>query len=789
VIPLSRFDPVAIKMLTYWAAPNLPGDPRTGANNFISTAGETFSVNEFNLRIDQTIGTSHQLYGRFSGDGHAVTPPNVFGDVGSPSSGPQNITNRNTGIGDTWIVTPKTIMTFRAGYARLHDSAVPFGGEFDATKLGFPAGVVAAERYKQFPQIMVSGMTIANIGFGTSSLGPVAASKIANVYPNMYTAQSDVTLVRGKHIWKFGADARVFRHDGYQLSGPGGVFNFTPGFTQGPDPTLGSPASGNAFATFLLGTPASGNLTSIPSKDEQNYYLGFYGQDDWKVTPALTLNLGLRYDGDTCLTERRNALTFLDYNSPSPVQAPSLGRKITGGVGFVGINGNPRTQCDASRNNWGPRFGFAYNANSKTVVRGGYGLMYIPLVRAGMNASVGFTAVTPFVPSLDGFTPVAFLSNPFPNGFLPASGSTLGLSTSLGQGASSPDRLQRAPYVEQWNFTLQRTLPGDVLVEAAYAGSHGVHLDGDLEWNQMPDQYLSLGNNLLQQVPNPFFGQIPDSTALGTRNISAAQLLRPFPQFTSFTTVRSKSGSSIYHSLQLRAERRMASGLTFLVAYTGGKLIDDGSPGILNFVGPVPGYQDNNNRRLERSISSQEVSRRLIISFVYELPFGPNKPFVSSGWLGRVVGGWQINGVATLQTGIPLALTTATNPTLGRIGAGALRPTNSGKSAKLTGPVSPRLNEYFDTSVFSQPAPWTYGTTARTLPDVRAPGTINLDFAVFRNIRFRERYLVQFRTEFFNGLNHTNFGAPGQVFGTPDFGVIRSASAARNIQLALKFYF
>jgi hypothetical protein len=796
-IPVNLMDPVALKMLTYWPHANIQGDPRTGANNFISTAGEQYGVNQFNTRIDHTISSSHQLFGRLSWDKNYVNPPNVFGNIANPSSGSQSFTQWNAGINDSWTARPTTVVTFRLGFSRLHDFAQPYGQGFDITQLGFPAGYAKAQTAPQFPQINVTGMvTPSPLGFGTSALGAVDDTTFSN-RQNAYSGQSDATIIRGRHIIKFGADTRVYRVDGTRATNGAGTFSFTPGFTQGPNPTVAGPTSGNAFASYLLGTAGSGSLGINPTQDFQQYYLGSFVQDDLKVTTRLTLNLGVRYEIESSRTDRYNRLSWDDFASVSPLHTAAGLGPIRGGLAFAAVNGNPRSQANGAYNNWGPRFGFAYNAAGRLVVRGGYGMFYSPRMWQGIGqfGQVGFSASTPFVPSVDGFTPVNSLRNPFPNGYNAPTGSSLGLLIQVGQAVSGPDRSQGSPNVQQWNFGLQTTLPGRILLEPAYAGSKGSHLMQNLGFNQIPNADLALGNELLRQVPNPFLGQIPANTSLGLATISEGQLLRPYPQFTGFTAVRSTSGSSIYHSFQLRIERQMANGLTFLASYTFSKLIDDGSPGAAqSYNGENPGFQNLNNRRLERSLSSQNLAQHFVTSFVYELPFGRGKHFLSgvSGPAGFLVGGWQINGIVTLQDGIPLSLGTTSNPTLGAVGSGGLRPNNNGHSAARSGPIEDRLNSYFDTSVFSQPAPFQFGNTARTLPNVRAPGIADFDLSGVKNSRIKERYNIQFRAEFFNAFNHPNFFLPNVTFGSPGFGTISSinpSAPARIIQLALKLYF
>ena len=236
---------------------------------------------------------------------------------------------------------------------------------------------------------------------------------------------------------------------------------------------------------------------------------------------------------------------------------------------------------------------------------------------------------------------------------------------------------------------------------------------------------------------------------------------------------------------------RYNNGLTLLGAYTWSKLIDNGSPGgEVSYLGENPGLQNFNNRRLERSLGSQNIPHRFVTSYVYELPFGSGKRFATGvrGFSKLLIDGWQINGITRLQSGIPLSLRTASNPTLGTLGVGTLRPDNNGRSAKLDGPTVDRLNNYFDVTVFSQPGPFRFGNTARTLPDVLSPGVVNFDFSAIKNTRV-ERFNIQFRAEAFNALNNTNFGLPGVTFGAPGFGAISSAAPARIIQLGLKLYY
>jgi hypothetical protein len=317
-----------------------------------------------------------------------------------------------------------------------------------------------------------------------------------------------------------------------------------------------------------------------------------------------------------------------------------------------------------------------------------------------------------------------------------------------------------------------------------------VHLnqsgENDFNLDQLSPQALSLGTQLQQSVPNPFFGVIttgPEAAATIPRSYLAA----PFPQYTAMDASYITGGYTIYHSVQAKVEKRFSQGLNLLLAFTGQKLIDDYS--IISNVGNNAGIQNIYNPAGERSISSNDISKRLVISGGYRLPFGRGQRF-GANWnsaMDAVLGGWQFNGIATAQTGFPLAVTTQNTS---NSGSTSMRPNNDGTSAAMSGPVSLRLNDYLNAAVFSQPAPFTFGNTGRTLPDVRAPGLENIDFSVFKNFLIRERLSAQFRAEAFNALNQVVFGSPNTVLSSGQFGVISSQSnSPRTIQFGLKLLF
>lgn len=786
VIPASRFDRVAIAMSKYYPAPNLPGEPYTGLFNFISSKSEQYNVDQFNMRFDYNVSSRFQTFGRFSWNSSQIVPPNVFDNIANPASGPQIFTQRNAGISATWSLTPRTFATFRLGYLRYRDSSEPLSMGFDPTQLGFPAYMRDEIPTRTLPTINITGYQVSNIGFGTSSIGPVNSAILNNI-TNTYSAQSDLSHIRGFHVLKIGYEIRVFRISGFRPLIP--TFNFNKAMTQGPNPNNAVDRVGNAVASYLLGTGSGGQVTFRANQDCQSYYTGAYLQDDYKITRRLTLNLGVRLDYEAPRTDRYNRLNWLDLDAPVPLTAPGIA-PLRGGLRFVAVDGAPRTQMDVAPF-VSPRFGFSWQVLPKTALRGGYGIFVTPRYGGEFTSygQIGYLATTQYVATINSITPNALLSHPFPNGFVKPTGNSEGVLTNIGGAISSVERNQHNGYVQQWNFSIQRALSANLIAEAAYAGSKGTHLPQTLRHNELPLQYLALGNELQRTVPNPFFGLVPASQPLGRATTTVAQLLRPYPHFTDVDSIYMTAGSSIYHSMQARLQRRFSRGVTFLASYTNGKLIDDGSPGRLSFFGNVPNFQTSNNRRLERSVSSQEVSQRLALSYTVELPVGKGRVLWggAKGPLSAIVSGWQLNGIHSFQTGRPISVTATPN----QVNAfnSVARPNSTGKSAKLSGPVNARLDRYLDTAQFTPAPAFTLGNVSRTLPDVRTPGMIGTDVSLSKNVRLRERARLQFRFEAFNAINRTNFGRPQSVFGSTDFGVIRSAGPMRILQAGLKLYY
>jgi hypothetical protein len=783
IIPSNRLDSVAAKVRALYPAPNALGTA-SGASNFIGNGSAPNTQDQYTGRLDHAITQSQRLFARVSWSDVGRGAVDFFGSGAgwvNPGGGgvPLVFNARNAALGYTNIIAPTLLLDIRYGFVRQFVFKTPALTGIDLTTIGFP-GVLNQEVFLR-----------ALPAFAPSGYQPLAAatSDLIHRADNTHSFAANLNKILQSHSVKFGFDYRFIPIGELQPSAPQGSFSFDSGFT-GANPLAASASSGSSVASFLLGLPSSGSIDYNPEVSISSRYYGLYVQDDWRATKQLTVNFGLRYELETSRNERYDRLSWFDTSVTNPIGAQVGLPDLRGGLEFANVGGNPRRQKTLDPKNFGPRFGIAYSVTPKTVMRAGYGLFYLPRTGDDTGRSLGsegFFAATTYVSSLDGgITPAGQLNNPFPNGLVQPPGSAQGLKTLLGQNLITVFHGDRAAYSQDWNFDIQRELPGGILIDAAYSGSKGTRLPVDIQLNQLPDKSLSLGPQLLQPAVNPFYGLITVGSLAG-KTIPAGQLLRPYPEFGSINVRAVHEGNSTYHSAQLKAERRFSKGFSLLVAYTFSKMLTNaGSRTTTNFANPS--IQDSNNLSAEKAPGNVDVPQRFVVSYNWELPFGPGRAFLSTpGLIGKIVGGWQLNGITILQGGVPLGLTTSNNQT-NSLGGGS-RPNNNGMSAKLSSSVEKRLTRYFDTSVFSQPPAFTFGNVARTLSDVRAPGLVNFDFSVIKNTRFLERANLQFRAEFFNLLNHPNFGSPGTTFGTSSFGVISSANDGRTIQFGLKLLF
>jgi hypothetical protein len=420
--------------------------------------------------------------------------------------------------------------------------------------------------------------------------------------------------------------------------------------------------------------------------------------------------------------------------------------------------------------------GFAYSLDPKTVLRGGYGIFFLPRnIQGNGNGAVEAVRTTNMVASLDqGVTPYNTINDPFPTsqgGILPALNDRDALANT-GQSIAAPTHDFRNGYSQTWSFGVQRQLPWGLTVDAHYWGSKSTRLLTTWNINQLPNQYLSLGQALTAQVPNPFFGAITSGT-LAASTTSRQQLLLPFPQYTAVTRVFVPAGNSTYEAGTLQLEKRLSSSLTFLAVYTRAKSIDD-----------VRTPYDVYNRRLEKALSAFDAPNQFRFSGVWAMPFGRGRTFGNqlSPILNFFVGGWSLNGIVTLQSGFPVALTGS--PAQNRAF------NNNGRSAALD---NPSIGKWFDTSVFSVAPNFTFGNVGPVLPDVRTDRTKNVDAVLVKefSLNVRDRAIVtQVRSEFYNLFNHPQFGTPNGAITSQQFGQVNTqANSPRDLQFGVKVSF
>ncbi len=679
---------------------------------------------------------------------------------------------RNAVADYTYSINPTTILSARLGFSRALYLYANGGLGFQVSSLGLPKELDTAGYLPIFPLVTTTGYT--NLGNQDNR---------RNAFMT-YTSLASLTKIRGPHTMKIGWEGRLIRVNNHEYRDTSGNYGFGTNFTQGPNPNAASSTAGNAFASLLLGTGSGDLIQNFKDVASQSFYHAFYFQDDWRVSRKLTLNLGVRYDLDTPRTDRYDRMNYFDPTVKSPLasQVPGFG-DLSGGLVFVGVNGASPYQYNWDNNNIAPRIGFAYQVTDKTVVRGGWGNVYAasPQAAQGTVGPYGFRVQNTWVGSLDGITPYNLFSNPFPQGFQTPPGAAAGLLTGVGGPIQGDLRDTVTPYTMQWNLNVQRQLPADMLLEVGYVANRGLQLqrnsESGLDLDQVNPIYLSLGSHLNDLVPNPFYG-IVNSGVLAAPQVSRAQLLRPYPQFTSVIPLFSSGSSSSYNSLQVRFSKRYSHGFQMEGSYVWSKVLDNGT-----------NHQDSYNIRADRAVTSYDIPHRFVISYIYELPFGRGHRLggdfpKSVNW---VLGGWQVNGITTLQSGTPLTIT-ASN--VSGLGNPTERANNNGHSGKLEGDVHDRLNRYFDTTVFSQPAPFTLGNTAAYLSDLRTHYVNNTDLSLFKQFFPTEHVRIQFRAEFLNAFNRVQFSAPNTSVTSTSFGVITSqANSPRQIQFGLKILF
>jgi hypothetical protein len=768
LIPIATFDPSARELLERYPQPTSSGL----ANNFTRTANEPLDQNQFDFRIDHKFSERDRLFGRYSYSKDSTDPvtplPEGSGNITAGAIGLTNTTAQSFVADYLHSFGNQVLNEFRFGYTRRSVDRTSVLLDAPASEaLGIPGIPANAAFDNTVPNFLIGGL---------QQLGPPVNTN-SDFKTDVTQVYDAVSIQRGRHSIKSGVDFRLERLNVIQPPSPTGQFTFNTVLTSSQGlPTIGTPLAsftGNSLASFLLGQVQSFSI-DLQNKEfrPRARILEFFGQDDWKVSSRLTINAGLRWTLNFPSTELDNQGAIFNLQTQK--------------LEYLGDNGFSETARELHKVNLGPRLGIAYRIDDRTVVRGGFGIIWQE--QAGITTPFTIPQF-PFLQtvtqrSLDNRNPAFVLSTGPAVAEIP-----LTPDAGLGQGVFSADRELGSGYVQQWNLAVQRELTRNIVVEVAYAGSKITHVGmPDTNLNQLTAAQLQLGAPLLERVPNPFFGQIPRSSSLGDPTITRAQLLKPFPEFTTVSLYRNNIGNTSYQSLQAKLEQRLSKGLSYLICYTRSKLIDEASSvfdaSILT--GPVANspVADSLNRHLERDVSNGDIPNVFVASVTYELPFGSGKRFQPNGIVGKLVSGWELSGTVNLQSGIPLAVSQVTNFNA-FAGFGTQRP-NRVADPQL--PSSQRsVARFFNTDAFQVAPQFTLGTSSRN--PVRGPDFRNADLALSKRTYLRERLNLEFRTEVFNLTNTPPLGAPNVVLGSAGFGSIILAGDPRVIQFGLKVNF
>ena len=847
IIPTAELSHAAsVLAAKLYPAPQNAGDPVTGENNFTASPSIGGNTNQVLTRIDYNLDSKTRLFGRYGYNGLTDLPTDPYGTGFCFDRCSEFYHSKVLALDLNHQFSSTLIFDFNVAASRFVYSRAPINSDYDLTQLGYPAS------YNDVPSALRTPPTPALAFNGDVGISQGAGSAIGD-HNSQYNFSPALTWIHGKHTFQFGAQVEVGYDNYFQTNIGTGGFEFNGTWTlANPTATPASNANtGFPIADFVLGLAENQgsfvnqteDVAQVPAQTAgKQTYRAFYATDTWRITSKLALNLGLRYELQGTWSERFNGLSYWD---PEATNATVTGCDGTAGSTCPGDVFAVTTGRNKTRNNlpldeheFSPRIGAAYSFDQKTVIRAGFGIFYVPnFVSFGLNPDndVLSLASTPFTSTTNGFiSPASTLDasdctqagqsfatfscatpGPFgPNGIILAPGRNAQPSVSAfvaanGTPTVAPYFDPKYAYVEQYNLDVQRQLPLGLFVDVAYAGSHGVNLaQYSTNIDQIPDSFIAqaqqqfnagLTPTIATLIANPLAGST--NATISAPTIFAGQLDRPYPQYKGISLAGQGGYGSNYNSLQATVTKKFQGGGTFLAAYTNAKLIsntDTLTSWLESSTGGVGQIQDYNNLNAERSLSSQDVSQRLVISYVYDLPFGHGQKLLGdvTGATSKVVSGWGVDGITTFQKGFPLKFTYAGTTPLESLGLGIanIRPdvapgcnTGAPEGGQLA-----KLAEYFNTSCFSAPLAYSYGTEARVDPTLRAPGINNWDLAVFKRTQFGpdDKLGIEFRTEFFNTFNRVQFGFPGTALAGGSFGQITSqANNPRLIQFGLKFAF
>lgn len=737
---ITDFDSVGSALISYFPEPT---NSKT-ANNFVKNEVDTNNSGFYIARVDQVLGARDKMAFRYI---HTSTVANNDSVYPVKAADPYADANTNDDIGYAqWLHTlsPAIVNDLRFTFETRvnHASSAGIGGGWP-TKLGI-SGVYSQNA---FPYFSASGY---------SALGTTSQER--RQYPiDQYQLVDDTSWLIGKHSIKLGLELHRSMDHESNLSTASGSFTFGTLGTGLP----GNTSTGNGFASLLVGFPTAFSESETDATTRTSWYIAGFAQDDFTVSPRhLTLNLGLRWETDTPIKDENNRMNGFNSTETNPVSGTQ------GVVKFMGVNGFRTAPYDLDLNNFGPRFGFAWQpfGAGRTVVRGGFGYFFSHPFDAGQPASaaLGFGVSAALNTPDNGVTAPFYLDQGVPAVATEATHDDSYGAVTVGSTATTAvsyfDPRHRTGYAQQWNLGIQQQLPGSFVLEISGEGNIAHKLPGQ---NQAIDQ-------------------IAPSVLSASHH---SQSNRPYPQFSGVTLVAPSIGNSNYFAGVVQLERKFSRGFNIHAAYTFSKLLDD-NEGSGSTLGNTAVYSNYYNRSADYGPGGNDVRHNFVFSAVYELPFGPGRALLNHGVLSHAVGAWTLGNVTRLYSGPPFSVITNTNST-------AAFSSGSQRANLIADPALSKSKrsaaEWFNTSAFAEPANYTFGNSGRNL--LRAPGYADLDFSLIRNVNFTDGKVLEIRGEAFNILNHTNFGLPSSTYGASGFGTITSSLAARQIQVGARFVF
>jgi hypothetical protein len=724
IIPQDRIVPLSQAFMNLYPDPNQPGKLR---NNYIISPQQTDGIDQFDVRVDHNFSATNQIFGRFSFSTRTRVNPAplpALANGGNSSTGDTFEDTRGAALGNTHTFSPTMVNELRVGFNRAHvRRGLPVGGA------NFPPEELQVPGVANNPS--TNGLTLfAPNGF--RRLGDPAFAPTLIVSQEFQLSDS-LNIIRGKHTLKVGVQLRRSQFNLFQVANPRGRFGFSGQFTRNPaDPD----GTGDPLADMLLGLPNFATISTLTDFGNRQHVYGGFVQDDFKINPSLTLNLGLRYEYTTPIFESHDRQSNFDF--------------ATGQLLIANQNGNSRGLVETDKTNFAPRVGFAFSPfqDHKTSFRGAYGIFYSAQeIRTGDPLQLAYNLPFFYEPNFfsDGITPNLTVAGGFP---------VLNVNQAEFPGVTSADGHAHTPYFQQWNLTIQRELPGTILLETGYVGSKGTHLQVLTDRNQVP-------------VPGP--GDVQER--------------RPYPLYGSFTSIENH-GNSTYHSFQLKATKRLSKGLSFLSAFTLSKAINDQPEICCSFPWP----QNTYDLRSEKGLSDFDQRLRWVTSFDYQLPFGKGRPYLNSGRaVDLVLGGWHLGGIVSFGSGFPFTPALGFDPS----NTGSLGLIRANRVGNGNLPSSQRTpDNWFDLNAFTIPADFTFGNAGKNI--LEGPGSKIADLSIRKQFVFQESKRLEFRAEFFNAVNHPYFVQPDNFIDDGPGAaatITDTAIPMRQIQFGLKFLF